>query len=270
MEQFLSLRRRRVRVLTHGHGAPVLFVHGFPLGADLWRPQLDAAPAGWRFIAPDLRGFGGSERVPPGETDGATTLDAHVTDLLSLLDIWGEARAVVVGLSMGGYIAQALVKHAPVRTRALVLCDTRSEADSPEALANRRAMREEVAANGAPAAADAMIQRLLGPSSQRERPELVGVLRELIERNPPAGIDDAIVALMTRPDLTPALADIGCPTLLVAGEEDALTPVELHRRMHEAIAGSRLEIITGAGHVSSLEQPEAFNQVLHAFLKTLQ
>jgi non-heme chloroperoxidase len=100
--------------------------------------------------------------------------------------------------------------------------------------------------------------------------DLVTALRELIERHPPAGIDDAIVAMMTRPDMTPGLEEIACPTLLVVGEEDGLTPVELHRRMREAIAGSTLEIIAGAGHVPNLEQPETFNKVLRTFLDALR
>jgi pimeloyl-ACP methyl ester carboxylesterase len=262
MEQTLDVQGRHVRILEAGRGAPALFVHAFPLAADLWRPQLDAVPEGWRFIAPDLRGFG----PRPADAEPVRDVDGHARDLIALADHLGLARFTVVGLSMGGYVAMALARLAPARLGALVLCDTRAEADTEEGRQNRERMREALRTGGPAAVADAMVPRLLGPTSQRERPALRDLVRATIERNRATGIDAAIVALMTRPDASAGLQDVACPTLVVVGAEDGLTPVEAHVRMQTLIAGSRLEVIDGAGHLSNLERPDAFNAILHRFL----
>jgi len=262
MEQIVHVQGRHVRVLEAGRGAPVLFVHAFPLAADLWRPQLDAVPEGWRFIAPDLRGFG----PLPADVELVRDVDGHAHDLIALADHLGLARFALVGLSMGGYIAMAVARLAPERLAALVLCDTRAEADTEEGRQNREGMREALRTGGPGAVADAMVPRLLGPTSQRERPALGGLVRAMIERNGATGIDAAIVALMTRPDASAGLQGLACPTLVIAGAEDGLTPVETHARMQALIAGSRLEVIDGAGHLSNLERPDAFNAILHRFL----
>lgn len=265
MEQTAVIAGRRVRVLDAGSGEPVLLVHGFPLCADMWQPQLDAAPAGWRVIAPDLRGFGGSSGA-----DAVTTIDGHAADVLALADHLGLERLAIVGLSMGGYVAMAIARLAPERLRALVLCDTRAEADTEEGRENRERMRQALRAAGAAVISEAMIPRLLGTTSQRERQELGPRVREWIERQSPAGIEAALVALMTRSDASERLRRVTCPTLIVAGEEDALTPVETHERLHALIPGSRLEVIARAGHLSNLERPDAFNAVLHRFLGGLR
>lgn len=264
MVRTITAGGRRVTVRESGAGAPVLFVHAFPLASAMWAPQLASPPPGWRFIAADLRGLG--EASPES---GATSVEAHAADLVGLLDALSLDRAVVVGLSMGGYVALALMRAAPERVRALVLCDTRADADTDEARANRQRLRDQLRQGGPAAVADAMLPRLLGQTTMRERPEVAARVRGLIETNAAPGIDEAIVALMTRPDSTPVLARIGVSTLLVAGEEDALTPVSLHERMRELIPGSRLVVIPRAGHLSNLEGPEAFNAALGRFLQAL-
>lgn len=273
MERFVSIGGRRVRYLEGGEGRAVLLVHAFPLVADMWRPQLEQVPAGWWFVAPDLRGFGGSARTGWGteasDPRGAESVDDHASDLLGLVDTLGLDRPVVCGLSMGGYIAFALHRHAPSRLSGLVLCDTRPQADTPEGLDNRRRMLTELEAGGPAVVATAMLPRLLGPSTLAGQPDTADRVRALIERNTNAGIADAIRCLMTRPDVTADLGSIACPVLIVAGRDDALTPVGLHEDMHRAIAGSRLVVIERAGHLSNLEQPAAFNRALHGFLAGL-
>jgi pimeloyl-ACP methyl ester carboxylesterase len=262
MLRTINAGARQVTLREEGTGQPVLFVHAFPLSGEMWDPQLASPPSGWRFIAPDLRGFGRSSRQ-----SGATNVEMHAADIIALLDALAIDRAVVVGLSMGGYVALALLRAASERVRAVVLCDTRADADSDEARANRERLREQLREGGPPAVADAMVPRLLGPTTMRERPGVEARVRGLIEANGAQGIDDAIVTLMTRPDSTPGLARIDVPTLLVVGEEDALTPVALHERMCEQIRGARLAVIPHVGHLSNLEGPEAFNETLGAFLK---
>ena len=259
----MTLADRRLAFLEGGAGDPLLLVHAFPLTADLWRPQIDAPPAGWRLIAPDLRGFGEASGASP-----ARSVDDHAADLVQLLDALSIERVVVGGLSMGGYIAFALWRRAPERIRGLVLADTRAEPDTDEARAGRRAMQREVREKGAAAVADRMVPRLLGAAAQR-RTGLVECVRRMVEGASPEAIVDALECLMTRPDSVPTLATITCPTLVVVGDEDEITPPASARSLSAAIAGARLAVIPGAGHLCSLEQPEAFNIEVGAFLGSL-
>jgi pimeloyl-ACP methyl ester carboxylesterase len=120
-----------------------------------------------------------------------------------------------------------------------------------------------------PAIADAMLPKLLGPRALADPSGPAGLVRRLILGNPPAGTRDAIRCLMTRPDSTPTLAGITCPTLLIVGRDDQLTPVADHQAMHEALPGSRLHVIDEAGHLSNLERPDEFNRALFEFLESL-
>jgi 3-oxoadipate enol-lactonase len=239
----------------------LVLIHAFPLNARMWEPQLVLADAGWRVIAPQLRGFDGGVADPPVQS-----LDDYAGDIVDLLDALHVDQAVIAGLSMGGYVAFALFRLAPRYFRGLVLADTRPEADSPDALDGRRRMLAVVADQGASAVADAMIPRLLGETTRRERPGTAGHVRALIESTAPEAIADAVRAMMGRQDATPLLAAIRCPTLVLVGNEDEITPPAVAERMNRAIAGSRLVVVPGAGHLASLEQPELFNAALAQFL----
>lgn len=260
---------RRLRYADVGAGRPLVLLHAFPLTHALWKHQLEAPATGWRYVAPDLRGFGGSERIAPDaprRSPGARSMSEHAEDVLSLIDLLELERPAVAGVSMGGYVAFALLARLGARLSALVLSDTRAEADTEEARANRRRMQDLVLERGAEAIAGEMVPKLLGETSRRERPALEEEVRTLIEGNAAESIHDALEALASRPDATPALAAIKCPTLVTVGAEDVLTPVALHRAMQAGIAGAHLEVIDGAGHLANLEAPEAFNSVLSEFL----
>jgi pimeloyl-ACP methyl ester carboxylesterase len=239
----------------------LLLVHAFPLNAHMWEPQLALAAQGWRVVAPHLRGFDGGTADPP-----ASTVDDYAGDLIDLLDTLRIEEAVVCGLSIGGYISFALLRHAARYVRGLVLADTRSQADTPEGVENRKRMLTLLAERGTTAIVDEMLPKLLGPTTLAQRPELADRLRTLALSNPPEAIAGAIRALMTRPDSTPLLREIRCPTLIIVGEEDSLTPPAFSEEMHRAIAGSELVIVPGAGHLSSLERPDAFDAALTRFL----
>ena len=246
-----------------GTGIPVLFLHGFPHNRSLWSPQLGALATAARTICMDLRGFGEST---PG---AARCMDDFADDAAALLDTLGVDRAVVAGLSMGGYAALAFWRRHPARVRALVLCDTRAGADSEASRASRRDMQRMAQDQGSSAVANQLINGMVGPTTRLKNPELVDELHRMMSLAPEAGIADALGAMMTRPDSTPTLATIDVPTLIIVGEEDVLAPVEEARTMHLAIGGSRLEIIAGAGHVSNAERPATFNHLLSEFLISL-
>jgi len=245
-----------------GNGPAVLLLHAFPLGLSMWEPQVSALAGAHQVIRFDARGFGGS---PPG--DGLLTMERIADDGALLLDHLGISRAVVCGLSMGGYAAFALVRRHPDRLKALVLADTRAGADSDPARAARAAQADMVRKQGSAALADAVLPKLVGETTHKQRPEILTRLRETIARNPPRGIADALAGLATRADSTPILREIRVPTLIVCGDEDVITPVAESEAMARGIPGSRLEVVPQAGHLSSLENPDAWNGVVSAFLK---
>ena len=245
-----------------GTGLPVVFIHGFPHDRGLWASQLGSASLPTRCIAPDLRGFGESEGV-------ATTIDDYASDVVELMRSLGIVKAVIVGLSMGGYVALAMWRRDPNRVRALVLVDTKAAPDTDAGRAKRAEQIEFVKARGSAALADTMMQGMVGKSTRALRPDLTEGIHAMLARAPKNGVIGALTAMRDRPDSTPTLATITVPTLVVVGEDDVLTPVSDARALHEGIAGSRLEIVRGAGHLSNVERPAAFNHVLSEFLASL-
>lgn len=246
-----------------GRGLPVVLLHAFPLNRMMWEPQIAALFGECRCIAPDLRGFGDSPR------SGPYSMDQYADDVVALLDALQIERAVVGGLSMGGYVALALWRRHRKRIRALVLADTRSGADTDEAKQKRGELIALARSEGSPAVADRQITGLLGKSTREKQPELVDRIRSIMAGESPAGIVGALAAMRDRPDSTPLLAGIDVPTLIVVGDEDVVTPPKEARAMHDAIRGSRLEVIPGAGHLSNLERPAAFNAALSDFVGSL-
>jgi 3-oxoadipate enol-lactonase len=239
----------------------VLFLHAFPLNASMWEPQLSAVPAGWRMIAPDYRGFGESSLSTPA------TMNELAGDVVDLLDHLEIHEAVVAGCSMGGYVAFELLASAPNYVKGLVLIDTRAGADTEEGKAGRRKMLERVDKDGSRAIADDMTPKLLGATTQRERPDLVKQVHSTIAARDPKAIAMAVNAMMGRKDMTPSLAAIKVPTLIIAGAEDTLMPLPAMQQMHTEIKGSRFASIEGAGHLPNLEATKAFDAALLEFLK---
>jgi pimeloyl-ACP methyl ester carboxylesterase len=241
--------------------ALVLF-HAFPVGVRLFEPQRAAFP-GWRVIAPAVPGFDGSDLVDQH------TVDAYARHALALLDALRIERAVFGGVSMGGYVLFAVLRQAPTRVAGLVLADTRSGADTDAARAGRRRMLQITRDGGPPAVATDMLPKLLGETTRRTKPDLVGEVRAMIEAQSAAAISAAVEVLESRPDSTPLLKDIAVPALVVVGDEDTLTPPSEAQRMASGIAGSRLVHIEGAGHLASLENPAAFNPEARTFLDSI-
>ena len=246
-----------------GTGVPVAFLHGFPHNRTLWAPQVGALVDRARCIAPDFRGFGESSRHAP------FSIDQFADDIAMLLRGLGIERAVVVGLSMGGYVAFSLWRRHRSLVRGLVLADTRAGADSEETREKRRALMDVARTRGAGAVADGQITGMIGKTTREKRPALIEEVHRMLESAPVEGIVGALEAMMARVDSTETLATIDVPTIVVVGDEDVLTPPSEAEILHEAIRGSRLEVIANAGHVSNLERPAAFNHVLTEFLASL-
>jgi len=246
-----------------GTGVPVAFLHGFPHNRTLWAPQVSALVDRARCLAPDLRGFGESSK------HGPFTVDQYADDVAMLLRGLGIERAVVVGLSMGGYVAFSLWRRHRSLVRGLVLADTRAGADTDETRSKRRALIDVARTRGAGAVADGQITGMLGKTTREKRPALIDEVHRMLESAPVEGIVGALEAMMARVDSTDTLATIDVPTLVVVGDEDVLTPPGEAEILHAAIRGSRLEVIAHAGHVSNMERPAAFNHVITEFLAAL-
>jgi pimeloyl-ACP methyl ester carboxylesterase len=246
----------------------ILFVHGFPHAGRFWSPVVQALArrpeaAGWRVVAPDLRGFGSAPPAPP------LTLEQFADDLAGVLDGLGVRRAVVCGLSMGGYVALALWRRHPERVRALVLADTRAGADDEAQRARRVALAETARREGAAAVAESQLAGALGRTTREGDPARAEALRALMAAASVEGIVGALDAMRARPDSTPILPTISVPTLVIVGAEDVLTPPKEARALAAAIPGAALVELPAAGHVSAWERPEAFADALVGFVAGL-
>jgi len=263
----VSIGSASLSVADCGRGPPLLLVHGFPLDHAMWRGQIAALAARMRVMAPDLRGFGGSSGVAPG---AATTMEQFADDLAALLDAMGVAEPVVFcGLSMGGYIAWPFVRKHGARVRGLILCDTRAAADAPAAAAARLENARRVMEEGPGILAGAMLPKLFSAKTLETRPELVASVRATILAAQPAGVAAALRGMAQRPDATPWLPAIDCPTLVVVGAEDVLTPPDQMVAMAAGIPGARVAIVPEAGHMAPLERPDAVNAAIAEFLDGL-
>ena len=241
----------------------VLFVHGFPLTSALWDDQLAEAASGWRYLAPDLPGFGRTPALP----GTPLTVDLLAGTLVSFLDELALAQAVVCGLSMGGYIAFELWRRHPDRVRALVLASTRALPDTPETRRGRYERAARARAEGALAVAEPMVAQLLSEATRRDRPEIVARLRGIMNQVAVDGLAGALEGTAVRPDSTPTLGTITVPTLVLAGEADTISPAAEMRALADAIPGSSFRVLPGAGHLAPMEAPDAFNAELRAFLR---
>lgn len=244
----------------------LVLIHAFPLGAAMWEGQARALPEGWRLLAPDLRGFGGSTLPEPDDTHA---IDDYAADVIDLLGELGVASAVVGGLSMGGYVTLAVLRRAPGVVSAVILADTRASADSSEGKGNRRNMLALLDREGAAGVAREMMPSLLGKTSREERADVEPLVRRLIKQQSPGAIRGAIKRMMERPDSQSVLESLAVPTLIIVGDQDVLTPVADAHKMHGAVPRAELVRIPRAGHLANLEDPEAFNGALRAFLTRL-
>ena len=260
---FIQLNDIQIAYTDAGIGRPIVLIHGYPFNRSLWNEQVEALSSTCRVIAPDLRGFGESDAA------ATATMNEMAHDVAKLLDRLGIVRATIAGLSMGGYVALALYKQLPSRVKALILADTRAQADTEEAKQTREQQAKKALEEGMAGIADSMLPKLLTPETVSKRPEVVKRVRDMMLKTKPEGAAAALRGMAERDDQTDLLAKITVPSLILVGAEDAITPVADSEKMHQAIAGSRLVVLENAGHVSNIERTEQFNEALLGFTKEL-
>lgn len=248
--------RMKVRERGAAGAQTLLLVHGFPLDSRMWREQLSGLAGRARVIAPDLRGHGLSDAP-----QGPYSMEQHSDDLAALLDHLGVERAIVAGLSMGGYVTLAFWRRHPERVAGLALVDTRAEPDTPAGKANRDVTAGRVQETGPRMLVDDMMPKLLAPQNLADE-RIAAPLREMILGQPIAGLTGALQALRDRADSTPTLPTITVPTAVIVGEADAITPPADAAAMAAQIPGAQLVVIRQAGHLSPMENPLAVNQAL--------
>lgn len=248
-----------------GQGStPIIFLHGYPFDKSMWQGQIDFLKNSYRSIACDIRGFGKSK-----DEESVLTIDLFAEDLIAFMDKLKIDKAIVCGLSMGGYIALNAMKRFPARFAALILCDTQCIADTAVAKEKRYKTIDEIAVTGTAGFNEGFIKSVFHKDSLTNKKELVDQLRRVVFSNSKHIIMQGLMALAMRSETCSALNQITVPTLILCGKEDGVTPLAQSEMMHAAIKGSILRVIDHAGHVSNLEQPDEFNKHLIHFLSAL-
>lgn len=254
-----------------GMGLPVIFLHAFPLNRQMWEGEIQAllADQHYRLVALDWRGFGESEISSSIVKPVISTMVMFADDVAGLMDALGIQQAVLCGLSMGGYAAFAFARKYPQRLRGLILADTRPGSDTPEAITNRENVAQLAETHGSGAIADLQLPRLISDYTRQHHPEVETRVRQLIDAATPYGIAAASRGMAVRADSNDLLTTIACPTLVIVGEHDALTPPEVAQEYAAQIPAAQYVVIPHAGHLSNLEQPQTFIQTIRQYLQTL-
>ena len=246
-----------------GEGLTVVLLHGYPLCRQMWQPQMNAlADAGCRVICPDLPGFGESP-LP----EGPVSISSYADAVIALLDKLGVEKAVLGGMSMGGYVLLNLAERYPDRLLGVMFLVTRAAADDAAAREKRTLLADQVGRGNHVIVPDAFAQVLFAPGTPEQNPELVAKVRQWMESTPPAGIVGGLLAMRDREDSVAKLADFKLPALVVGAEQDLAVPLEHSRVLAAGLPAAVLSIIPGAGHMANLEQPQIFNEALVGFLR---
>jgi 3-oxoadipate enol-lactonase len=254
-----TLNSIKLSTADAGHGLPLVFLHGFPLSRGAWQKQIDAFRSSYRVIAPDLRGFGDSDTQP-----GPTSMAQYATDVHALLAQLTTGPVVLIGHSMGGYVALAFARQFPDMLRGLVLVSTKAGQDTAEGAAGRRATAEKVRAEGVRVVVEAMAPKMIAAGNQDAR--MAEHVRGFMASSTPAGVIGALLGMAERPDATALLAQIVVPTMVITGADDTLIPPAESEQLAQAIRGAQLNVIPHAGHLVAFEQPDEFNRVLKEWL----
>lgn len=242
-----------------GSGAPLIFIHGFPLDRTMWIPQLAGLAKFRTCIAIDLRGHGLSEDPDPRDY----SMDLFADDVAATMDELGAEQADICALSMGGYVAFAMWRRHRARIRSLTLIDTKAEADSEEGKKGREATAAGIETDGLGPLAEALGPKMFAPGAPDD---VRAVVDRMIRSSQPGTAIADLLAMRDRPDSTADLAGIDVPVLWLHGAEDILMPVDGAREAASMIPGATFVEIPSAGHMSNLENPDAVNAAMKDFL----
>ena len=259
-----ALRGVNLQWQEAGEGDPLLLIHGFPFNKSMWQAQLAAVPEGWRFIAPDLRGFGDSELG-----DEPLSMDVLADDLIALLDHLNLDQAVICGLSMGGYVALSLVMRHPERMRALVLVATRAGADSEAAKQNRHELAERARREGAQPVVDAMLPKLISAHTRMKEPAVVETVRAMMEQTKPEALARGLEGMAASRDYSDELSNMDVSTIVIRGKQDEIIPAADMELIARRVRGARHEVIALVGHLPPVEASDVFNTILTQYLNQL-
>ncbi|MER6612121.1 alpha/beta fold hydrolase [Streptomyces xantholiticus] len=248
-----------------GTGEPLVLIHGHPFDRSMWQPQIEHfSRAGWRVIAPDLRGYGESSAAA-----GKTTLETFARDIARLLDHLEIDRFVLGGLSMGGQIVMEFYRLFPGRVRGLLLADTFAAAETEDGRMSRYAMAERLLREGMSGYAQEVLPKMVAPYNIKALPAVAQHVMDMMTRTSPEGAAAALRGRAERPDYVEMLARIAVPTLVVVGADDEFTPVREARAISERVPDATLEVIQGAAHMPNLERAAEFDAALQRFLNSL-
>jgi 3-oxoadipate enol-lactonase len=247
-----------------GHGPPVVLLHPFPAHHEFWKPAASALSSRYRLLLPDLRGHGDS-----GVGDGPATMEKHASDLARLLEESKAPRASFVGVSIGGYLLFEFWRKFGERVSALVLCNTKAQADTPEARSARLQSAADVLERGTEPFFESMIPKLLGRTTRESRPDLVEGALGMMRKMSPESVAQVQRGMAERPDSVATLKTITVPTLLLTGNEDILTGPAEAAFMQQNIAASQIIVVPRAGHFAAWEQPDETGIILRRFLQSV-
>lgn len=246
-----------------GSGLPVVFIHGYPLNHTIWEKQFPLSNR-YRIIAPDLPGFG---RSPASQV---LTMDDYANLIVELLDKKHIDKAVLVGHSMGGYIALAFAEHHASRLLGLGLVCSQAGADTDEGKAGRLKNAERVEKEGIDFIVETMIEKLLSPSNFKTQPQLVAALRSVMKSSTSEGVITALKAMAGRREQLDTLKQLHVPVYIAAGSDDVLIPAERAIQMSQVCKYPHLISLAGCGHMAMMEDPQEFNSALSRFLDTIK
>jgi 3-oxoadipate enol-lactonase len=244
-----------------GSGPPVVLLHPFPANHDLWKPAAQALVSHYGVILPDLRGHGDS-----GIGEGLATMEKHAADIARVLDHEQIPSAPFVGVSIGGYVLFEFWRNYRARVGALVLCNTKAQADTSEGRAGRLQAADEVMDRGTEPFFASMLPKLMGKTTRSTRPDLVEGALRMMRKMSPKGVAMVQRGMAERQDSVETLKTINVPTMLITGDEDVFTGPAEAELMRRNISGSQMKLIPRAGHYSPWEQPEEVGKIVRQFL----
>jgi 3-oxoadipate enol-lactonase len=260
----IEIKGNKVSYYDEGKGeTPIIFIHGFPFNKSMWNDQVTLLSADHRVIAYDVRGHGGSQA---GVEE--FTVDQFANDLFLLMDALMIKKAVICGLSMGGYVVLNALTKQRERIAGLILADTQCAADTEEGKDKRRKTIAFIKKNGLKEYAEESMKNLFAPQSFTDKKEQVAFVKTMILHTDADNICKTLEALATRSETCSTLDKVKIPTLILVGKEDKVTPLAAAQKMQELVTDSQLHIIDGAGHMSNLENLTDFTEHVKAFLKT--